>query len=854
MSGPKEKSESRRLPMMPIRDVVIFPHMMTPFVVGRESSVRALEDALAGDKKIFLATQHDASIDDPRPEDIYLVGTIANIVQSVRMPDGNIKVLVEGVERAKVLSISEEEGFFRATVRTVPVRTEPGTVLEGLTTRVTSLFEQYVKLSQNVNYETMIAAIRVDDAGKLADTVGANLQLTIEEKQELLEILDPADRLTRVADMLDIEIEKLNVDRTIQGRVKRQMERAQKEYYLNEKIKAIQKELGRGEKSELDELRKRIESAGMTADAKDKAMAELRRLEQMPPMSAESTVSRNYLDWMLAVPWKKKSKEIRDLRFAEQVLNGDHYGLEKIKERILEFLAVRRLVKTPKGSILCFVGAPGVGKTSLGMSVARATGRKFVRLSLGGVRDEAEIRGHRRTYIGALPGQIIQMMKKAGTRNPVFMLDEVDKMSTDFRGDPSAALLEVLDPEQNFMFMDHYLDVEYDLSEVFFIATANVLHTIPPALQDRMEVIRLSGYTELEKMEIARRFLVRKQMKATGLETANVVFEDSGLLSLVQNYTREAGVRNLEREIGNICRKVARLIVNAQSAAEAAAGTKEPPPEGAKVQPGKSGEPETDERVAAVPQAEEEESAPEAIALPEGFPQVVVNAAKVGELLGPARFRDLAATRLAEVGTANGLAWTEVGGQLLTTEVTIMEGRGRLMTTGKLGDVMQESAQAAMSFVRSRALMLGLPKDFYRHLDIHIHVPEGAIPKDGPSAGITIATTISSALTKIPVRGDVAMTGEITLRGRVLPIGGVKEKLLAAHRHGIFEAILPRDNEKDLADVPENIRKDMKLHFVDSMDEVLRIALAGELASLREQAAPPVELPAPLPVEENRAH
>ena len=562
----KEKSETKRLPMMPIRDVVIFPYMMTPFVVGRESSVRALEEAMAGDKKIFLATQHDASIDEPKPNEIYNVGTVVNIVQSLKLPDGNIKVLVEGVERAKVVSVTDDEGFFRAVVRTFNYKVEAGPQLEALVTRVTALFEQYVKLSQNLNYETMIAAIRVDDPGKLADTVGANLQLTIEEKQELLEIFDPIDRLTRVAEMLDIEIEKLNVDRTIQGRVKRQMEKAQKEYYLNEKIKAIQKELGRGEKSEIDELKKRIETAGMTKDALDKAMAELKRLENMPPMSAESTVSRNYLDWLLAVPWKKSSKEIRDLKFAEQVLESDHYGLEKIKERILEFLAVRRLVKNPKGSILCFVGPPGVGKTSLGMSIAKATGRKFVRMSLGGVRDEAEIRGHRRTYIGALPGQIIQMMKKAGTRNPVFMLDEVDKMSMDFRGDPSSALLEVLDPEQNFMFVDHYLDVEYDLSQVFFIATANVLHTIPPALQDRMEVIRLSGYTELEKLEIAKRFLVRKQMEQTGLTGKQVEFTDEGLTGLIQFYTREAGVRNLEREIGNVCRKTARKVVNHDSA------------------------------------------------------------------------------------------------------------------------------------------------------------------------------------------------------------------------------------------------------------------------------------------------
>jgi ATP-dependent Lon protease len=697
---------------------------------------------------------------------------------------------------------------------------------------VTTLFEQYVKLSQNLNYETMIAAIRVDDPGKLADTVGANLQLTIEEKQELLEIFDPVDRLTRVADLLDIEIEKLNVDRTIQGRVKRQMERAQKEYYLNEKIKAIQKELGRGEKSEYDELKKKIDSAGMSKDAHEKATAELKRLEGMPPMSAESTVSRNYLDWLLAVPWKKRTKEIRDLRYARQILEGDHYGLEKIKERILEFLSVRRLVQNPKGSILCFVGPPGVGKTSLGMSIAKATGRKFVRLSLGGVRDEAEIRGHRRTYIGALPGQIIQMMKKAGTKNPIVMLDEVDKMSMDFRGDPSAALLEVLDPEQNYMFMDHYLDVEYDLSQVFFIATANVLHTIPPALQDRMEVIRLSGYTELEKLEIAKRFLVSKQMKDTGVNEEQVEFTDAGLQSLIQSYTREAGVRNLEREIGNLCRKVARKVVEAQSAA-----TDEPVPEPSE---------------AAVEVIEDEMPAEEAIeagaavatakkskkkAKKEETPlvpieKVVVAPPKVAEMLGPARFRDLDLDKQNEVGATTGLAWTEVGGSILTTEAMVMEGRGKMMTTGKLGDVMQESAQAAMSYVRSRAQYLGLPKDFYRHLDIHVHVPEGAIPKDGPSAGITIATSICSALTGIPVRCDIAMTGEITVRGRVLAIGGLKEKLLAAHRHGIFEIVLPKDNEKDLVDIPENIRKEMKLDFVSSMDEVLKLALERELVAL----------------------
>jgi len=792
----KEKSDTKRLPMMPIRDVVIFPFMMTPFVVGRESSVRALEEALAGDKKIFLATQHDASVDEPRPDEIYNVGTVANIVQSLKLPDGNIKVLVEGVERGKIVSVSDDEGYFRAVVKTASYKVEAGAQLDALTSRVTQLFEQYVKLSQNLNYETMIAAIRVDEPGKLADTVGANLQLTIEEKQELLEIFDPVDRLTRVAEMLDIEIEKLNVDRTIQGRVKRQMEKAQKEYYLNEKIKAIQKELGRGEKSEIDELKKRIDAAGMTKDAHEKAHAELKRLESMPPMSAESTVSRNYLDWLLAVPWKKKSKEIRDLNFAQKVLESDHYGLEKIKDRILEFLAIRRMVKNPKGSILCFVGPPGVGKTSLGMSVAKATGRKFVRLSLGGVRDEAEIRGHRRTYIGALPGQIIQMMKKAGTKNPVMMLDEIDKMSMDFRGDPSAALLEVLDPEQNYMFADHYLDVEYDLSQVFFIATANVLHTIPPALQDRMEVIRLSGYTELEKLEIAKRFLVPKQLEQTGLTEKDIAFADDGLQGLIQSYTREAGVRNLEREIGNVCRKIARAVVNRLSKEPKSAATKK-----------------------------------------------TITVATLPDYLGPQKFRDLEKEKKNEIGTTTGLAWTEVGGSILTTEAAVMEGRGKLQTTGKLGDVMQESAQAAMSYVRSRSQLLGLPRDFYRNVDIHIHVPEGAIPKDGPSAGITIATSISSALTGIPVRCDLAMTGEITLRGRVLPIGGLKEKLLAAHRQGIHEIVLPKDNEKDLPDIPENVRKEMSLHFVSSMDDVLRIALERELPALPLAATtPPVEL------------
>jgi len=779
MSQNREKFETRKLPMMPIRDVVIFPHMMTPFVVGRESSVRALEEALAADKKIFLATQHDASVDEPKANEIYQVGTVVNIVQSLKLPDGNIKVLVEGVERGKVLTVTDAEGYFQASIRTVKYTTEVTPAIEAGMQRATGLFEQYVKLCQSLNYETMIAAVRMEDPAKLTDTIAANLQLAIEEKQELLEIFDPAERLNRIADVLDIEIEKLNMDRTIQSRVKRQMERAQKEYYLNEKIKAIQKELGRGEKSEWDELKKKVDAAGMPKEVHDKALQELKKLEAMPPMSAESTVSRNYLDWLLAVPWKKRSKEIRNIDRAEKVLNEDHYGLEKIKERILEFLAVRQLVKNPKGSILCFVGPPGVGKTSLGMSIARATGRKFVRMSLGGVRDEAEIRGHRRTYIGALPGQIIQMMRKAGTKNPVFMLDEVDKMSMDFRGDPSAALLEVLDPEQNYMFVDHYLDVEYDLSQVFFIATANVIHTIPAALQDRMEVLRLHGYTELEKMEIAKQFLVKKQRKQAGVTEENLTFTDEAIQHIIRCYTREAGVRNLEREIGNICRKVARKVV-------------------------KHG---VEYTVALTPD-------------------------NVGDFLGVVKFRELPVHEKSEVGLVTGLAWTEVGGSILSTEATIVDGKGKLMLTGKLGDVMQESAQAAMSYLRSRAARLGIARDFYRSVDIHIHVPEGAIPKDGPSAGITMATALASALTKIPVRRDLAMTGEITLRGKVLPIGGLKEKLLAAHRAGIFEVVLPKDNEKDLPEVPENLRNAMKLHFAENMDQVLSIALERPLPQL----------------------
>jgi ATP-dependent Lon protease len=772
----REKLEVKRVPMMPVRDMVIFPEMMHPFIVGREASVRALEEALAGDKKIFLVTQHDASIDDPKPEEIYQVGTLANIVQSVKLPDGNIKVLVEGTERAKIVQVTNEEGFFRATIRLVPVKAEPSPQVQQAAERITGLFEQYVKLSQSLNYDTMIAAVRVEDAGKLSDAISANLQIPVEEKQELLELFEPLERLNRIADILEVEIEKLNVDRSINTRVKRQMERAQKEYYLNEKLKAIQKELGRGEANEIEQLKKKIETSGMPEGPQEKAMQELKRLEMMPPMSAESTVSRNYLDWLLAVPWKKRSKEIRDIKRAEVILSEDHYGLDKIKERILEYLAVRQLVKNPKGSILCFLGPPGVGKTSLAMSIGRATGRKFVRVSLGGVRDEAEIRGHRRTYIGALPGQIIQMMRKAGTTNPVFVLDEVDKMSMDFRGDPSAALMEVLDPELNHSFTDHYLDVEYDLSKVMFICTANVLHTVPQPLQDRMEVLRIPGYTEQEKHQIAQRFLVKKQLEATGLTPENLKFTDDAVKYVIRHYTREAGVRNLDREIANICRKIARKVVE----------------DGKNV-------------------------------------TLEVTPTNVGDYLGIIKHRDFFAEKKNEIGLTTGLAWTEVGGEVLSTEATLMQGKGRLTLTGKLGDVMQESAQAGMSYVRSRSHLFSLPKDFYRHLDIHVHVPEGAIPKDGPSAGITICTSIVSALTRIPVRCDVTMTGEITLRGKVLPIGGVKEKLLAAHRLGLRTVILPKDNEKDLADIPPEIQSELSIHFVESMDEVLQIALEHPL-------------------------
>src|SRR5262245_44027100 len=658
------------LPMVPLRDVVVFPHMMIPFVIGRQSSIKALEYALVKGKRIFLSAQHDATRDNPGPDEIYTLGTICKIVQSLKLPDGNVKVLVEGLDRGRALEFKGVHCFLKVVAKLIPRQVEYRGGIEAIMSKVIAHFEQYVKLSNNLHYDAMLAAVRVEDPGKLADTIASHLVVAVEEKQNLLEIFAPQERLLKIDQILEAEVEKLQVDKRIQGRVKKQMERAQKEYYLNEKMKAIQKELGRKDErvNEAEDLRKRIEQARMTKDAEDKALQELKRLESMPPMSAEATVSRNYLDWLLAVPWFKKTRERKNLHAAEKILNDDHYGLEKVKERIVEFLAVRQLVKEPKGPILCFVGPPGVGKTSLAKSIARCTNRKFVRLSLGGVRDEAEVRGHRRTYIGAFPGQIIQMMKKAGTKNPVFLLDEVDKMSMDFRGDPSSALLEVLDPEQNHTFNDHYLDVEYDLSGVFFIATANVLHTIPQALQDRLEVLRIPGYTEREKVEIAKRHLIPKQVESHGLQPSNISFTDEALAEVIRRYTREAGVRSMEREISSIFRKVARKVVI----------------EGTEY-------------------------------------RADVTADDIHNYLGIARYRSLRQEERNEIGTATGLAWTEVGGEILAIEVTLMPGKGSLTLTGKLGDVMQESAQAAMSYVRSRAEVLGIAPGFNRRIDIHIH-------------------------------------------------------------------------------------------------------------------------------------
>ncbi|MER3430224.1 MAG: endopeptidase La [Blastocatellia bacterium] len=772
-------SDVKHLPMVPIRDVVIFPSTKVAFKIGRPSSVKALEEAMAGTREIFLATQHDATVDEPKANEIFEIGTLGRILQAQRQENGQIKVVVEGRDRASAMRVEQDdEGVFRAFVRILPSSSDVGFLTDALVQRIQGLVEQLMHISPDVYTDALQTSLRGVSAAQISDAMASHLRISVNEKQKLLEMLGVPHRLEYLIGVLETEIEKRQLDRAIHARTKKQMDKHQREYYLNEQIKAIHRELGRkDEKAELDELKKKIEEVGMTAEAKEKALQEISRLEVMPPMSAENTVSRTYIEWLINVPWKARSEEVNDLNRAEEILNEDHYGLAKIKERILEFLAVRQLVKNPKGTILCFVGAPGVGKTSLGKSIARATGRKFVRLALGGVHDEAEIRGHRRTYIGALPGQIIQLMKRAGTVNPVILLDEVDKLGRDFRGDPSAALLEVLDPEQNHTFRDHYLDVDYDLSNVFFIATANVLHTIPPALQDRLETLHLSGYTEREKAEIARRHLIPKQCENSGIAAEKVKFTDDGILEIIRHYTREAGVRNLEREIGACLRKIARKYVAAEDK--------------------------------------------------ENF-RVVIDAEKVRELLGIIRYRKQDIARKSEIGLVNGLAWTEVGGDVLQVEATLVDGKGEITLTGKLGEVMQESARAALTCVRSRASEIGIDPKHFSEKDLHIHVPEGAIPKDGPSAGITIATAMVSALTRRRARHDVAMTGEITLRGKVLPIGGVKEKLLAAHRFGLKTIILSKENEKDLADIPEEVRDDLTIYAVDTIDEVLRYAIEPE--------------------------
>jgi ATP-dependent Lon protease len=772
------------LPVVPLRDMVVFPRMKAAFVVGRPASVAALQRGLEETgKRLFLVTQRDPQQDEPGAGDVFEVGVIATILQHVTFPNGTIKVGVEALSRAKWVSLREREGVgYEAEVEPiVPAPVHDPKVGRYMTTLVT-LFQQYGRLAQQIGVEGTLAELQTEDPELFSDVLAAALPIPTPDKQALLEILNPLERLQKLNDLLDVEIEKLNIDRRLNAKVKKQMEKAQREYYLSEKIKAINEELGRTDtKEEFEELAKRIEAAGMPKEVKDKALAELKRLEGMAPMSAEATVSRNYVDWLLSVPWVKATREIRDITRAEQVLEEDHYGLEKVKERILEFLAVRQLVKKPKGTILCFVGPPGVGKTSLAKSIARATGRKFVRLSLGGVRDEAEMRGHRRTYIGAFPGQIIQMMKRAGTVNPVFLLDEVDKLGADFRGDPSSALLEVLDPEQNHAFVDHYLDVDYDLSKVFFICTANVTHTIPPALYDRMEAIHLSGYTHYEKLQIAQRFLVRKQIEQQGLNVYDVTFPDDAVRLLIDRYTREAGVRNLEREISSLCRKLAREVLRGKTARGTA---------------------------------------------------IEVSPERVRELLGKPRYRLTQAGDRSEIGVATGLAWTEVGGDILAIEVSLMKGKGTLTLTGQLGDVMQESARAGLSFVRARVTQLPLPNEFFDQHDIHVHVPEGAIPKDGPSAGITMAVALLSAIAGVPVRQDLAMTGEITLRGKVLPVGGIKDKVLAAFRAGIHDVILPDENEKDLEDIPEDVRSAMRFHLIKHMDEVIPLALDGSLPSV----------------------
>jgi ATP-dependent Lon protease len=785
--------ETTQLPLLPLRDVVVFPHMVIPLFVGRQKSIKALETAMETGKNILLVAQKSAANDEPKPEELYSVGSIASILQMLKLPDGTVKVLVEGAQRAHITQVEDLRTHFTGDAQTVPAEAETHPEVEAMRRTLLSQFDQFVKLNKKIPPEVLTSFAGIDDAGRLADTIAAHLPLKLEQKQQILEMFDVKERLEHLLTVLEGEIDILQVEKRIRGRVKRQMEKSQREYYLNEQVKAIQKELGDSEEgADLDELEKKIRAAHMSKEARTKAESELKKLRLMSPMSAEATVVRNYIDALVALPWKKKTRVSHDLKTCERILDEDHYGLDKVKERIVEYLAVQSRVDKVKAPILCLVGPPGVGKTSLGQSIARATNRKFVRMALGGMRDEAEIRGHRRTYIGAMPGKILQNMSKVGVRNPLFLLDEVDKIGQDFRGDPSSALLEVLDPEQNHAFTDHYVEVEYDLSDVMFVATANTLN-IPAPLLDRMEVIRLAGYTEDEKINIARKYLLPKQLKANGLKENEISVTDSALREIVQYYTREAGVRALDREIAKICRKVVKSLLLSKKPSK-----------------------------------------------------VTVSSRNIEKYLGVRRYTFGIAEKNNQVGQVTGLAWTEVGGELLTIEAARLPGKGKMTTTGKLGDVMQESIQAALSVVRSRARKLGIPDDFYEKSDIHIHLPEGATPKDGPSAGIGIVTAMVSVLTGIPVRADVAMTGEITLRGEVLPIGGLKEKLLAAHRGGIKTVLIPEENVKDLTEIPEDVKNKLDLHPVKWIDEVLTIALERNPVP-----AEPVEVSAiPAPVSE----
>ena len=781
-----------QLPLLPLRDVVVFPHMVIPLFVGRQKSIKALETAMESGKSILLVAQKSAANDEPKPEELYEVGSVASILQMLKLPDGTVKVLVEGVERAYIEGVADLKTHFVGDARRVSALLSDHPEIEAMRRTLLSQFDQFVKLNKKIPPEVLTSFSNIDDPGRLADTIAAHLPLKLEQKQQILTMFDVKERIEHLLSVLESEIDILQVEKRIRGRVKRQMEKSQREYYLNEQVKAIQKELGDSEEgADLEELEKKIKAAHMPKEARTKAESEFKKLRLMSPMSAEATVVRNYIDTLVGLPWKKKTRVSNDLEACEQILDQDHYGLDKVKERIVEYLAVQSRVDKVKAPILCLVGPPGVGKTSLGQSIARATNRKFVRMALGGVRDEAEIRGHRRTYIGSMPGKILQNMTKVGVRNPLFLLDEVDKLGQDFRGDPSSALLEVLDPEQNHAFTDHYVEVEYDLSDVMFVATANTLN-IPAPLLDRMEVIRLAGYTEDEKINIARQYLLPKQLKSNGLKDNEISVTDSALRDIVQYYTREAGVRALDREIAKICRKVVKALLL----------TKKPA-------------------------------------------KVTVSARNLEKYLGVRRYTFGIAEKSNQIGQVTGLAWTEVGGELLTIEAVQLPGKGKMTTTGKLGDVMQESIQAALSVVRSRASKLGIAEDFYEKSDIHIHLPEGATPKDGPSAGIAIATAMVSVLTGIPVRSDVAMTGEITLRGEVLPIGGLKEKLLAAHRGGIKTVLIPEENTKDLVDIPENIKNRLDLHPVRWIDQVLTMALERE-----PSPADPVEMskiPAAIP-------